>query len=193
MSREEGAQVSGVFWAFAPVVAITSSWQDKVNAQIAVTVITASIVHSVPRLIVGIWKGNYTHEFIINSRAFAVHLLRKDQLELVRSFGFYTGREREKLKNIPYRLGVTGSPILKDAHSYADCKVINAMDGGDMTSFLVNVVDGGIMSGGEWMTLDYFYSAAPPEWIAEYGQKLSHSVAFSIERIHKIDYTPWNP
>ncbi len=192
MGKEEGASVAGAFWSLAPVVAITSSWQGRVNAQIAVTVITASIVHSVPRLLVGIWKGNYTHEFIINSKALAVHPLRRDQLELVKNLGFYTGREREKLKNIPYELGVTGSPILKDARAFADCKVINAMDGGDMTAFLVNVVDGGIISDGEWMTLDYFYYAAPQEWIAEYGEKLSRSVAFSLERIHKIDYTPWS-
>lgn len=194
MSKEEGASVAGAFWSLAPVIAVTSSWQGKVNAQIAVTAVTASIVHSVPRLLVGIWKGNYTHEFIMNSKALAVHLLRRDQLQLVKSFGFYTGREREKLKNISYSLGVTGSPILEDVHSYAECKVINAMDGGDMTAFLVNVVDGKVMRGnGQWMTLSYFYSAAPPEWIAEYGEKLSRSVAFSLERIHTIDYSPWKP
>ena len=193
MSKEEGAHVAGAFWSLSPVVAITSSWQGRVNAQIAVTVVTASIVHNYSRLIVGIWKGNYTHEFIINSRAFALHLLRRDQLEVVRNFGFYTGRDREKLKHIPYEQGVTGSPILKDTHSYADCSVINAMDGGDMTAFLVNVVDGGISSGREWMTLDYFYYAAPQEWISEYGEKLSRSVALSLERIHKIDYTAWIP
>ena len=194
MSKEEGASVAGAFWSLAPVIAVTSSWQGKVNAQIAVTAVTASIVHSVPRLLIGIWKGNYTHEFIMNSKALTVHLLRRDQLQLVKSFGFYTGRERQKLKDIPYSLGVTGSPILDDAHSYAECRVINAMDGGDMTAFLVNVIDGKIMRGNEqWMTLSHFYSTAPPEWIAEYGEKLSRSVAFSLERIHTIDYSPWKP
>ena len=194
MSKEEGATVAGAFWSLAPVIAVTSSWQGKVNAQIAVTAVTASIVHSIPRLLLGIWTGNYTHEFITNSKALTVHLLRRDQLQLVKSFGFYTGREREKLKNIPYSLGVTGSPVLGDAHSYAECRVINTMDGGDMTAFLVNVVDGKVIKSNEqWMTLSYFYSAAPPEWIAEYGEKLSRSVAFSLERIHTIDYSPWKP
>ncbi len=193
MSKEEGSSVAGIFWSLAPVVAITSSWQDKVNAQIAVTAITASIIHSIPRLILGIWKGNYTHELIINSKACVVHLLRKEQLGLVRNFGFYTGRDKDKLRNVPYSFGITGSPILKDVHSYAECRVINAMDGGDMTVFLASVVDGRITSGGEWMTLDYFYNAAPPEWIAEYGEKLTRSVALSLGRIHNIDYTPWTP
>jgi len=193
MGKEEGSSIAGIFWTLAPVVAITSSWQGKVNAQIAVTVVTASIVHSVPRLILGIWKGNYTHEFISNSKACAVHLLRKDQLELVKNFGFYTGREKDKLRDVPYNLGVTGSPVLRDVHSHAECRVINAMDGGDMTVFLVSVVDGKISVGGEWMTLDYFYYAAPNEWIAEYGEKLSRSVSLSLSTINKISYTPWTP
>jgi len=185
--------VAGVFWSLSPVVAITSSWQGKPNGQIAVTAVTSSIVHSVPRLIVGIWKGNYTHEFIINSRAFTIHLLRPDQLGLVRDFGFYTGRERDKFENVQYRTGVTGSPVLTEAHSYAECTVINAMDGGDMTAFLVSVADGGIMTSGRWMTLSDFYSDAPAEWIEEYGEKLSRSVAFSLGIMHDIDYSPWKP
>ncbi|MEQ9619127.1 MAG: flavin reductase family protein [Deltaproteobacteria bacterium] len=193
MSKEEGSAVAGIFWSLSPVVAITSSWDGEVNGQIAVTAVTSSIVHTVPRLLVGIWKGNYTHGFIINSRAFTIHLLRKDQLSLVKNFGFYTGRERDKFKDIGYKTGVTGSPVLEDAHSYAECEVLNAMDGGDMTAFLVRVVDGRIISRGEWMTLNDFYSEAPPDWIAEYGEKLSRSVAYSLDQIHKIDYSPWKP
>ena len=83
--------------------------------------------------------------------------------------------------------------MLEDCHSYAECEIINAMDGGDMSGFLVSVVDGGINSGGPWMTLNDFYSDAPPDWIAEYGQRLSQSVSYSMEIIHKIDYTPWKP
>ena len=83
--------------------------------------------------------------------------------------------------------------MLLDAHSYAECRVINAMDGGDMTAFLASVEDGGLMSREPWMTLNDFYSSAPPEWIAEYGEKLSRSVAFSLDIIHKIDYSPWTP
>ncbi len=193
MGKEEGASVAGAFWTLSPVVVIASSMEDKVNAQIAVTAVTSSIVHTIPRLLVGIWKGNYTHEFITYSKAFTIHLLRKDQIGLVKDFGFYTGRERDKFENISYTLGVTGSPVLDDAHSYAECEIINAMDGGDMTAFLVSVVDGGLLSGGAWMTLNDFYSNAPPEWVAEYGEKLSSSVSYSMDIIHNIDYTPWKP
>ena len=193
MGKEEGASVAGAFWTLSPVVVIASSMEDKVNAQIAVTAVTSSIVHTIPRLLVGIWKGNYTHEFITYSKAFTVHLLRKEQIALVKNFGFYTGRERDKFENLSYTLGVTGSPVLDDVHSYAECEIINAMDGGDMTAFLVSVVDGGLKSGGSWMTLNDFYSNAPPEWVAEYSEKLSSSVSYSMDIIHNIDYTPWKP
>ena len=193
MSVEEGSAVAGAFWANSPVIAITSAWNGKVNGQIAVTAVASSIVHEIPRMLVGIWKANYTHEFITNSKALTIHLLRREQTSLVRNFGFYTGREREKFENLDYETGVTGSPVLLDAHSYAECKVLNAMDGGDMTAFLVSVVDGKVLSAGPWMTLNDFYTDAPAEWVAEYGEKLVHSVSSSMKVINKIDYSPWQP
>jgi len=193
MGKQEGSAVAGIFWSQSPVVAITSAWDGKINGQIAVTVVTSSVVHTIPRLIVGIWKGNYTHEFIYNSKKLCIHLLRRDQLELVKNFGFYTGRERKKFKDIPYETDVTGCPILLDCHSFAECEVINAMDGGDMTPFLVSVVNGGVKSNEQWLTLDYFYNYAPPQWIEEYSHKLSKSVEASLQCIHNIDYKSWQP
>ena len=193
MNNQHASSLAGVFWSDSPVVVITSTTDGKINGQVAVTVVTSSIVNSKPRLLVGIWKGNYTHEFISNSRIMAIHLLKHDQYSHVRNFGFYTGREREKFKNIKYFKRSTGCPIVEDAHSYIECEVINSMDGGDMTAFMVNVVDGRIMSSGNWMTLNDFYAHAPQEWILEYEQKLSKSIAFSLPIIDKIDYTPFTP
>ena len=193
MGREEGAAVAGAFWSLAPVVVITSSKEDKINGQVAVTAVTSSIVHNIPRLLVGIWKGNYTHSFIYNSKKLNIHLLKKDQFDLVRNFGFYTGRERDKFKDIEYELSENNCPVLKNVHSYMACEVINAMDGGDMTPFLVNVVDGKVFQNDQWMTLSDFYGFAPEEWIAEYDRKLSKSIQYSLPIIHDISYKPFKP
>lgn len=193
MSKEHGGYVSGAFWSLSPVVAITSVWDGKINGQIAVTVVNASILHAHPRLILGIWKGNYTHDFIAGSGKLAVHLLRKDQIAAVKNFGFYTGRERDKFSETQYKTGRTGCPILLDCHSYAECEVINKMDGGDMSTFLANVVYGEVLSGGEWMTLSHFYTQAPPEWIAQYEERLAKSVELSVTSINDIDYSAWRP
>jgi len=193
MNSSEGSAIAGIFWSYSPVVVITSEFEGKINGQVAVTVVTSSIVGSVPRLIVGIWKGNYTHSFIYNSKKLNIHLLKKDQFELVKNFGFYTGREKDKFKNISYKLGKNDCPVVGGVHSYMECEVINAMDGGDMTPFLVKVVNGKLFDSGNWMTLSDFYNYAPSEWIAEYDQKLSKSIQFSMPIIHQINYEPFKP
>ena len=193
MSISEGSAIAGIFWSYSPVVVITSEHEGKINGQVAVTVVTSSIVGSIPRLIVGIWKGNYTHSFIYNSRNLNIHLLKKDQFDLVKNFGFYTGREKDKFKNISFSTGTNNCPVVKGVHSYMECEVLNAMDGGDMTPFLVKVVNGKILDSGSWMTLSDFYNFAPPEWIAEYDQKLSKSIEYSMPIIHNINYEAFKP
>lgn len=179
---------AGVFWHNSPIVIVTSFIGEKINGQVAVTVVTSSIVSSKPRLIVGIWKGNYTHEFIINSNIFNLHLLKKDQIDLVRNFGFYSGRDKNKFKEIDYSKGANRCPVIQNVHSYAECKVINAMDGGDMTVFLVDVTFGDVFSGDYWMTLYDFYDIAPSEWIEEYNKKLQKSISYSIPIIDNINH-----
>ena len=193
MSSAEGSSIAGAFWSFSPVVVITSSLNGKINGQVAVTVVTSSIVSTFPRLIIGIWKGNYTHEFIYNSKKLNVHLLKRDQFELVRNFGFYTGRERDKFKDLEFASGENGCPVIKNVHSYSECSVINAMDGGDMTAFLVSVDYGKLYERDQWMTLSDFYNYAPPEWIAEYDLKLSKSIQLSLSTINDISYKPFKP
>ncbi|MCY4262164.1 MAG: flavin reductase family protein, partial [Candidatus Dadabacteria bacterium] len=151
---------------------------------------TSSIVHSVPRRLVGIWKGNHSHGFIMKSGNLVVHLLCRDQIALVRNFGFYSGRDRKKFFGIEYFEGKNGCPVLKGVHSYVECSVLNAMDGGDMTPFLLSADYGLIDRGGQWMTLADFYEFAPEKWVIEYGQKLMESVNFSMPIIHKISHEP---
>lgn len=189
----EASMFSGIFWHNSPVVVVTSNLEGKINGQVAVTVVTSSLVPSKPRLILGIWKKNYTQQFIYNSKSLNLHLLKRDQIDLVKNFGFYTGRKRDKFKDIPYSTGNNGCPILKGVHSYAECKVINAMDGGDMTVFLLNVEYGNILNGGNWMTLNDFYSIAPQEWIEEYSERVGESISYSLPIIDKISHKPYKP
>ena len=193
MSSSEGSAIARIFWSYSPVVVITSESDGEINGQVAVTVVTSSIVGSVPRLIVGIWKGNYTHSFIYSSKKLNIHLLKKDQFDLVKNFGFYTGREKGKFKDIPYRPGSNNCPVIEGVHSYMECEVLNAMDGGDMTPFLVKVSEGKIYESESWMKLSDFYNYAPNEWIAEYDQKLSKSIEYSMPIIHNINYEPFKP
>ena len=184
------APIMSQLWA--PIAAVGTAWQGRANAQIALAIGGASIVHDRPRVAVQLYKTNYTHELVIQSQVFALSFLRKDQLEMLKELGFVSGRDRDKLAAVPHRTGVTGSPILSDCFGHLDCRVVNAMDGGDMTCFLAEVVDGDT-HGGEPMTWAYARTAMPEEWQADYGRKIEREIEVSRSRMDAIDLSPWTP
>ena len=158
-----------LFSLWSPIVAITAAASGKRSAFIATSVTCASFGPPCPlRVTLHILKLNYTYELVQESGAFAVHLLSRDQMELVRTLGTVSGRERDKLATLPHTAGVTGSPLLNQAVAYLDCRVANQMDAGDRTVFLADVVDGRRIRPGDLLTNDYFLANAPPEWLEEY-------------------------
>jgi hypothetical protein len=51
-----------------------------------------------------------------------------------------SGRDGDKLGAFPARTGVTGSPILTDALTYLEARVVDTLDGEELTGFLADVV-----------------------------------------------------
>ncbi len=184
---------------WAPMAAVTSAWQGKHNVQIAVAVSAASIVLDKPRVAIKIQKRNLTHDLIYNSGAFAINFLRTDQLDLIPAFGLASGRDVEKLSDVPYRLGPSGSPVLEHCWGYLDCRVVNALDGGDLTCFLGDVLVGDtfIDSGTQPETRPgplWWRDAQrqlPTEIIEEWDMKIAQERGFSAEAMDQIDFTPW--
>jgi flavin reductase (DIM6/NTAB) family NADH-FMN oxidoreductase RutF len=127
-------------WLWTPLVAVTAAFDGDRSGQVAVSVHGASIVPSRPRLTVALWKDNFTHDLALRSGAFAVHILRDDQDELVYHFGLQSGREVDKLASCEHEAGITGSPLLADCLAVFECRVVNHMDGGDHTQFLADVI-----------------------------------------------------
>jgi flavin reductase (DIM6/NTAB) family NADH-FMN oxidoreductase RutF len=191
MEYQHIAPMMGLLWS--PMAAVTSCWEGKANAQIAVAVAAASIVPSMPRVVVQIYKRNYSHELIYQSGALAVNFLRKDQLPLIKEFGLVSGRDADKLSGIAYEVKASGSPILKECWGYLDCRVVNAMDGGDMTCFLAEVMDGDTRSDGGPLWWRDARRQLSPEVMAEWDRKISGEIAFSMERMKHIDFAAWRP
>jgi flavin reductase (DIM6/NTAB) family NADH-FMN oxidoreductase RutF len=185
------APMMGRLWS--PIAAVTTLWQGVANAQIAVAIGASSIVPDQPRVAVQIYKRNYTHDLIRQSKVFALNFLRPDQLRYVKEFGLVSGREVDKLREVSYATGASGSPILQDCWGYLDCRVVNAMDGGDMTCFLGEVLDGATISESEPMWWPEARAAMPPQWRDEWDRKIQVEIDHSRERMKHIDYTPWVP
>jgi flavin reductase (DIM6/NTAB) family NADH-FMN oxidoreductase RutF len=141
-----GQRFLGWFWT--PLVVVTAAEGQQRSGQIAVSAHGASIVPERPRLSVALWKGNLTRDLTERSGAFAVHLLRDDQDELVYHFGLQSGAILDKFEAIEYSIGVTGAPLLNDCLALFECRVVARMDGGDHTLFLGDVVSSAARSDG---------------------------------------------
>ena len=174
----------------SPLAAVSVRVGDVVNAQIAVAITSASIVLHRPRLIVQIYHTNYTHDLIAESGALAVNFLNHDQLPLIWGLGMRSGRDCDKLGDVPYASGSTGSPLLEGSFGYLDCRVINAMDGGDMTAFLVEVL-AGKTNGGKRMTWREARPRLPQRWADAWDSKIAGEMNVSLETMAEIDPSAW--
>ena len=183
------APMMGRLWS--PLAAVTSHWQGKSNAQIAVAIAAASIVPGMPRVVVQIYKRNYSHDLIYSSGAFALNFLRQDQLDLIKDFGLVSGRDRDKLAGVAHKFRGSGSPVLEECWGFLDCRVVNAMDGGDMTCFLGEVLEGDTVTESEPLWWREARKVIPIEWSEEWDRKISQEIEYSMQHMQQIDHTPW--
>jgi len=135
---------------------VASQKQGKLNAQIANTVI--QVTSEPPTISVCINKQNLTHEFITESKVFVASVLSQDApLSFIGHFGFKSGRDVDKLKDVNYKLGESKAPIVLD-HSlaYLEAKAVNQVDVGTHTIFIGELVGGDVLGEGEPMTYAYY-------------------------------------
>jgi len=136
---------------------VCSKKGDRLNGQIANTVI--QITSEPPTVAVSINKKNLTHEFIAESKVFTVSILSQDTpLSFIGHFGFKSGREVDKLKDVNHKLGETKAPVVIDhTLAYLEAKVVNQVDVGPHTIFIGEIVGADIMKEGEPMTYAYYH------------------------------------
>lgn len=139
------------------VYIISSKHNDKINGQIANTAF--QITSDPPTVAISINKQNLTHEFIQESKVFSVSILSKEApMSLIGIFGFKSGRDIDKFKDVKYKIGTTGSPLILDyTIGYLDCEVVGVTDVGTHTIFIGKVVDCQDLSDAEPMTYAYYH------------------------------------
>jgi flavin reductase (DIM6/NTAB) family NADH-FMN oxidoreductase RutF len=182
-TASEAARSLSYLWT--PLAAVTAAHAGVRSGQIAVSVHGASIVPQRPRLTAALWKRNLTHDLVRDSGVFAVHLLREDQDEIVYRLGLRSGRDGDKLDGLLREGGVSGCPLLADCLALYECRLLNAMDGGDMTVFLGEVV---AMNGGEGAPLWWrdLRPRMPAEHAAAWDRKIAADVEDSLGTMDQI-------
>ena len=136
---------------------VTAGQNGEFNGQIANTMFQ---VTSEPATVaISINKENYTHELVKLSRKFAVSLLGEAApMTFIGTFGFKSGRDIDKLKNVKTKIGATKVPIVLDyAIAYLEAELINELDCGTHTIFVGRIVDADVLSEAEPMTYDYYH------------------------------------
>ena len=111
-----------------------------------------------PQLIISSHKNNHTTSKIIESGIFSVSVLQKEvSTALIGTFGFMSGAEIDKFKDIKTITAITGAPLLKDSIlAWFDCKVVQTVDVGTHLLFIGEVVESDIVSDEEPLTYDYY-------------------------------------
>lgn len=136
---------------------ISSKDGDKINGQAANSLM--QITSDPVQVVVGINKDNLTHEYIKKSGVFVASILGQYSVDLIKHFGFQTGREVDKFKEMDYVLGdKTAVPYMKEALAYLECEVDwdKTVDAGTHTLYFAKAIGGGTLNKGEPMTYAYY-------------------------------------
>lgn len=106
-----------------------------------------------PKLVgIGVEKPAFTHELIEAGGVFSLLTVARDDRAIVRKFtkpvevALGGDDTSGTLNGFPFHEGVTGAPILDQAPAYLDCEVRQAVDCGNHTFFIGEVVDSGFQA-----------------------------------------------
>ncbi len=140
--------------------------EGKSNGQIANAVM--QITSDPPTVAISVNKQNLTHEYIETSKNFTVSILEKGTpMTFIGTFGFKSGKNIDKFKDVKIKTAKTKAPIVLDySLGYLECEVVGQLDCGTHTIFLGKVVGAETLNSAEPMTYAYYHDVkrgkAPP-------------------------------
>ena len=155
-------------------VAITPIDGGFANGLMSLSAGAASIIPDAPRATVSLTKYNMTHDMLLSSGVFAMHMLSAGDdevdasIEILMTLGGSSGRDGDKIGKLRTKEGVTGAPILLDAHSYVECRVIGSLDVQESTIFVGDVVASEVFSEAQRIKIGEAWGKLPAEWIEQY-------------------------
>jgi len=119
------------------------------------------VTNAPPRIAIGVGKRSLTHAMIAETGKFVLNVLDRENPncpEVVRRFGFQSGRDVDKFADFPYENGENGIPILPDAKAFYECTVLPEFtaDLGTHTLFVASVDRAGVREEGEPLTYNEY-------------------------------------
>jgi flavin reductase (DIM6/NTAB) family NADH-FMN oxidoreductase RutF len=134
IERSEFRRVMGHFTTGVTVV--TTLRPDGTPCGLTLSAL-ASVSLEPTMLLVCVDRASDSHAFIAAYGAFAVNVLAEGTGEgLARRFA---GKE-DKFQGVQFAAAATGAPVLADSLAWMDCRLVEALPGGDHTIYLGEVV-----------------------------------------------------
>jgi flavin reductase (DIM6/NTAB) family NADH-FMN oxidoreductase RutF len=119
------------------IYVLTSSYKDEINGMIASWV--SQVSFDPPLILVAVHTNRYSHHLIEKSECFALHVLAREQTDLLKRFkGSDAGA---KFESIQWKPGTTGSPVFRDCLAYFEARVVDKIRPGNHTLFIAEIVD----------------------------------------------------
>jgi len=117
------------------IYVLTAGYKDGISGMIVSWVSQAS--YDPPLIMAAVHPNRYCHDLIKQSGCFALHILSRSQSDLVQRFS--APDSREKFKNIPWRKGEIGCPVLESCIARVECHVVESYHPGNHTLFIGQV------------------------------------------------------
>lgn len=166
---------------------VCSKKDNKKNGQIANTVF--QITAEPPTVAVSINKQNLTHEYIDTSKIFTVSVLSIEApMKLIGNFGFKSGRDIDKFKEVKFKLSKSHIPLILDyTIACFEAKVINKIDAGTHTIFIGEITDAEILSDKKPMTYEYYHQVK-----GGYSPKTAPTYSGMVDKPKKLEEKKMN-
>ncbi|MCG3771570.1 MAG: High molecular weight rubredoxin [Nitrosomonadaceae bacterium] len=155
-------------------VAVTTAHEGRTNGLMSLSGALSGILHEAPRVSVSITKYNFSHDLVLKSGVFAMHVLSNDplmfdaSLKILMTLGGSSGRDGEKIPLLRTQVGVTHCPILLDALSYVEVRITGSLDNDENTIFVGDVVAAERLNAGSKMDIGTAWAKLPSDWVHQY-------------------------
>jgi len=156
-------------------VAVTTGVDGRVNGLMSLSAGSAGIVREAPRVTIGLTKYNLTHDMVLESGVFAMHLLCNDEdvieesLRILMVLGGSSGRDGDKISSLHTRPGASGAPILTDALAYVEARVCGVLDNDENSIFVGDVIASErLRPEGGRLHINEAWGKLPRDWIEQY-------------------------
>ncbi len=138
---------------------ITAKRGEKLNGQVLDALM--QVTNAPPRIAVGVGKRSLTHEMIVETGHFAVSVLDRNDpacADVIRRFGFQSGRDVDKFSGFPHDTLERGIPCLPTAVAVFEATVLPLLTVDLITHslFVASIDRAGTRDGGEPLTYNEY-------------------------------------